>query len=114
MLKNRGLDPKVAEFFSKAARFSAGDRRVGLQVNGSQRGSVLARFDNDGQLCFTRELLDQANLMVPADRFRIDSDAKASEGDCYDFMAAFPQTEVELRPSREEVSLTGERRPRHL
>lgn len=105
MLKSRGLDPKVGEFFSKAPRFSAGDRRVGLQVNGSQRGSVQARFDEEGQLCFTRGLLDQANLVIPSDNFRLGDDTGSSDDACYDFVAAYPQTEVELRPNREEVSL---------
>lgn len=100
MLKSRGLDPKVGEFFSQAPRFSAGSRRVGLQVNGSQRGSVEALFDAEGQLCFNQALLNQANLMIPEDRFKL-----TGEGDCYDFIAAYPQTEVELRPNREEVSL---------
>ena len=104
MLKSRSLDPKVAEYFSQAPRFSEGRRRVGLQVNGSNRGSVEAQFDAQGSLCFDRALLDQANLRVPADKFRLNNDQASTDG-CYDFAAAYPQTEVQLRPNREEVAL---------
>ncbi|MDI3270810.1 fimbrial biogenesis usher protein [Pseudomonas sp. AL03] len=105
MLKSRGLNPKVGEYFSKAPRFSARDRQVALQVNGSKRGSVQARFDEDGQLCFTKQLLDQANLVVPGDRFLIGNEVGSDDVACYNFLAAFPQTEIELRPNKEEVSL---------
>ncbi|MEB0047316.1 MULTISPECIES: fimbrial biogenesis usher protein [unclassified Pseudomonas] len=105
MLKSRGMDVKVADFFRKAPRFTPGKRRVYLLVNGSERGSVEATFDAQGQLCFNTALLDQANLMVPASRFKLVVDKAVSATDCYDFVAAFPQTEIELRPGREEVSL---------
>ena len=98
ILKARGIDPKVAEFFSQAPRFTAGPRRIDLQVNGRKRGSVDARFDDEGQLCFDQALLDQASLKVPEDRYK-------TGADCYDFTGAYPQTEVELRPNQEQVSL---------
>ncbi|SDT99437.1 fimbria/pilus outer membrane usher protein [Pseudomonas yamanorum] len=98
MLKSRGLDPKIAELFSRESRFPGGNRRVGLVVNGSPRGSVEVQFDDDGQLCFNQALMKQANLRVPDDRFKL-----GSEGNCYDFNSAHPQTEVTLRPSLEEV-----------
>ncbi|MBC3209343.1 fimbrial biogenesis usher protein [Pseudomonas sp. SWRI111] len=105
MLKSRGLDPKVAEYFSQAPRFSEGRRRVSLQVNGSPRGSVDAQFDAEGSLCFDRSLLDQANLRVPEQAFRLSTGQTPTDNDCYDFIGAYPQTEVQLRPNREEVSL---------
>ncbi|WP_178380696.1 fimbrial biogenesis usher protein [Pseudomonas fluorescens] len=105
MLKSRGLDPKVAEYFSHAPRFSEGRRRVGLHVNGSPRGSVEARFDTEGSLCFDRTFLDQANLRVPGDKYRLGKGEAQAGNDCYDFAAAYPQTEVQLRPNREEVAL---------
>jgi outer membrane usher protein FimD/PapC len=105
MLKGRGLDPRVAEFFSKAPRFTEGKRRIGLSVNGSERGTVEATFDAHGQLCFNVALLDQANLIIPASKYKVPAGEDATNNDCYDFIAAFAQTEVELRPGREEVSL---------
>lgn len=100
MLKSRGLDPKVSDFFSKAPRFTEGTRRVELTVNGSSRGNVEALFDAEGQLCFNEALLDQANLIIPDAGFK-----RAGDAQCYDFLAAYPQTGVQLKPSREEVSL---------
>lgn len=97
ILKIRGIDPQVAEYFRHTTRFTEGTRRVSLWVNGNQRGTLNARFDDGGHLCFNRTLLDQANLKVPEQSFLQD--------DCYDFIARFPQTEVLLRPNREEVSL---------
>jgi outer membrane usher protein FimD/PapC len=105
MLKSRGLDPKVAEFFSRAPRFSEGRRRVSLQVNGSPRGNVEALFDAEGALCFDRALLEQANLRVPDAQYRLGGEETSPDNACYDFVAAYPQTAVELRPSREEVAL---------
>ncbi|MGE1154551.1 fimbrial biogenesis usher protein [Pseudomonas kitaguniensis] len=105
VLKSRGLDPAIGEFFSKAPRFSAGDRTVGLSVNGRPRGSVQARFDEEGQLCFTRHFLDQANLVIPEKHHLVNANAESSDDDCYDFLAAYPLTEVTLKPSREEISL---------
>lgn len=105
VLKSRGLDPAIGEFFSKAPRFSAGDRKVGLSVNGRPRGNVQARFDEEGQLCFTRHFLDQANLVIPDKNYLVNPDAELPDDACYDFLAAYPLTEVMLKPSREEVSL---------
>lgn len=105
LLKNRGLDPKVAEFFSQAPRFAEGRRRVGLLVNGNPRGSVEAQFDAEGSLCFDRSLLDQANLRMPGEEYRLGKGQAPTDSDCYDFAAAYPQTEVQLRPNREEVAL---------
>ncbi|MDD0977578.1 fimbrial biogenesis usher protein [Pseudomonas fontis] len=107
MLKSRGIDPHVADYFSHAPRFAEGVRRVALQVNGNPRGSVDARFDSEGQLCFTQALLDQANLKVP--------EPPLIQDGCYDFIARFAQTEVTLRPNRQEVALivpTDALRPR--
>lgn len=105
MLKSRGLDPKVAEFFSKKARFPPGKRRIVLLVNGNTRGSIEVNFDAEGLLCFNVALLDQANLMIPDSHYKRMANKASSDTDCYDFVAAFPQTEIELIPSRGEVSL---------
>lgn len=99
-LKSRGIDPRLAEYFREAPRFSEGQRRVNLQVNGQPRGDVMATFDSHGKLCFDAALLESANLKVPDERFALEG-----RQSCYDFVAAFAQTEVVLKPNREEVSL---------
>jgi outer membrane usher protein FimD/PapC len=102
VLKQRGIDPEVAEFFSHKPRFTQGVHRVTLWVNGVSRGTVDARFDTEGQLCFNQRLLDQSNLKLP-DQQRSQTTIDASR--CLDFILAFPQTEIDLRPGREEVAL---------
>lgn len=99
-LRQSGIDPNVAAFFGRKPRFTQGTRRISLWVNGVARGAVDASFDTDGQLCFTQALLDQGNLKVPAAR-----STSAESTACYDFISEFPQTEIELRPGREEVAL---------
>lgn len=105
MIKSLGLDPKVAEFFGEAARFTQGSQRVALNVNGSSRGSVIASFDAQGELCLNQSLLDKAGLVVPQARYRLGVESTPAEVQCYDFVAAFPQTEIELRASSQEVLL---------
>lgn len=101
-LARRGLDPKIAEFLNKKPRFQQGVRRITLLVNGISRGSVDARFDSNGELCFDQALLDQGNLKVPDERQNASPEDPET---CHAFLASFPQTELELRPSREEVAL---------
>ncbi|VCU67867.1 fimbria/pilus outer membrane usher protein [Pseudomonas synxantha] len=102
VLRHRGIDPKVAEFFSRKPRFAQGVRRVTLLVNGASRGAVDASFDTEGRLCFTRGLLEQGNLKVPQEQ---GLSKAVGAGHCYDFVRAFPQTEVQLLPGRQEVAL---------
>lgn len=156
-LKTRGIDPKLAAFFSRSARFLPGRKEVMLFVNEDRVGSVLARFDDQGQLCLDKNLLTKAGLKTPesasasasiappggipeeisevdlegkqeppskqaskslldqvtgpvtvwAARPALDAPAEGpSVGDvCYDFKAAYPQTEVDLRPGKQEVHL---------
>ena len=63
-LTTHGIDPKVSDYFRSAARFREGVQVVGLRVNGNPLGSVDARFDAQGQLCFTPGLLEKAGLVI--------------------------------------------------
>ncbi len=101
LLKQRGIDPKLAEYFREAARFIEGVRVVSLTLNGIKLGRIDARFDHQGQLCFDENLLAKARLRVPGPEFVL----SGKEGRCYDFVAAFPQTELTLRPNQEEIFL---------
>ncbi|MFT0869487.1 fimbria/pilus outer membrane usher protein [Pseudomonas sp. CAM1A] len=97
LLKSRGIDSRVADYFSHTPRFAAGTRRISLQVNGNPRGTLDARFDSDGQLCFDKALLEQAGLKLP--------EAGLPNAGCDDFLARYPQTQSTLRPARQEVEL---------
>ncbi|WP_167541881.1 fimbrial biogenesis usher protein [Herbaspirillum rhizosphaerae] len=113
-LKDRGLDPAVADFFREAARFRPGVNVVSLFVNGNKRGRADAHFNAQGELCFDKELLDKAGLVVPKQTLGTPASPSASSSAvvraaagpvCYDLKAAFPEMQIELRPGKEEVSL---------
>ena len=99
-LQARGISPSVAHYFRDAPRFTEGVRVVDLTVNGERIGLTDARFDRDGELCFTRNLLDRAGLRVPS--AVIDKQADPA---CYDLRGVYPKAIVTLRPGNEEVSL---------
>ena len=101
-LTTHGIDPKVSDYFRSAARFREGVHVVGLRVNGAPLGLVDARFDAQGQLCFTPGLLEKAGLVKPAGVVR---DAATADQACHDFLGAFPTTMVRLRPGSDEVAL---------
>lgn len=101
-LTTHGIDPKVSDYFRHAARFREGVHVVGLRVNGSPLGLVDARFDAQGQLCFTPGLLEKAGLVKPAAVVR---DGAVVDQVCHDFLGAFPTTMVRLRPGSDEVAL---------
>ena len=97
VMKARGLDPKLAEMFIHAPRFLPGTVPVKLTVNGSGRGKVPARFDDEGQLCADEEFLQKAGISVPA---------KASEKtDCFSLTTAWPNSVVTLDPGEGSVNL---------
>lgn len=101
-LTTYGIDPKVSDYFRSAARFREGTHAVGLRVNGNPLGLVDARFDAQGQLCFTAGFLEQAGLTQPKDLIR---EVTATDQACYDFLGTFPTTMVRLRPGVDEVAL---------
>lgn len=102
LLRSRGIDPALAEYFRHAPRFREGVRVVTLFVNGARRGLTEARFDGNGELCFTKGLLDRAGLRVPP--LEPGQQVDPSQA-CYAFLAEYPQTRVTLRPNQEEVVL---------
>ncbi|MFO2461926.1 fimbria/pilus outer membrane usher protein [Pseudomonas sp. 15FMM2] len=102
VLSANGIDPKVAHYFRSAARFREGVHVVGLRVNGNPLGLVEARFDYEGQLCFTSKLLEKAGLRVPSAVIR---QGIAPDQACHDFVGEYPATIVRLSPGSDEVTL---------
>jgi outer membrane usher protein FimD/PapC len=98
-LRARGIDPALAAYFSESARFTPGVQRVKLFVNDAPRGTVTARFDNRGQLCIDRALLERGGLRIP----------EALQGDtvptCYDYRQDVPRAEIALEPGDNAVRL---------
>lgn len=112
ILKERGIDPKIAEYFREAPRFRPGVSMVTLFVNGQKRGRVNARFDHKGELCFDKELLDKGNLRIPEQTSGSGQSAKdvaTAQPEvvplCYDYQAQYPQILIELHSGKEEVGL---------
>lgn len=101
-LTTHGIDPKVSDYFRTAARFREGVQVVGLRVNGNPLGLVDARFDSQGQLCFTAGLLEKAGLVKPDGVIR---EGPTADRVCHDFLGAFPTTMIRLRPGSDEVAL---------
>ena len=106
-LRARGIDPSVARYFRNAPRFSEGVRVVELTVNGERIGLADARFDSEGELCFTRSLLERAGLRVPSS---VIDKRVAPEEACHDFRGEYPNTVATLSPGNEKVALVV---PRH-
>jgi outer membrane usher protein FimD/PapC len=106
MLTERGIDPRLATYFRDAPRFTAGVHRVALSVNGQSKGPVETRFAANGDLCFNRAFLNAAEIVVPRKAAAVEGAGVdgSSEG-CIDLMAAYPQTTIELKPGKAEVSL---------
>ncbi|MEO6677471.1 MAG: fimbria/pilus outer membrane usher protein [Pseudomonas sp.] len=100
VLKARGVDPKVAEHFARAPRFTAGRNRVALQVNGAPSGQVVATFDDAGQLCFDANLLDQAGIAAPSDL-----PASADSAQCLRSLDGLAGVQVRLDPGQQQVRL---------
>lgn len=104
MLKSRGIDPRVAEYFRQGARFPPGASSVTWTVNGKSAGVGMARFDDAGQLCLDSRMLARLGLRMPeleAER----SPADATTQTCLDFTAAWPATVITLRPNAGAVDL---------
>ncbi|WP_438867682.1 fimbria/pilus outer membrane usher protein [Pseudomonas sp. L1(2025)] len=93
-LHQRGIDPQLASLLLAAPRFAAGRHTLNLRVNGQRRGRQDLTFDQQGNLCFDRALLDAANLVIPSDTVG-----------CRDFLAQYPQSLVEPDPATLTVSL---------
>lgn len=103
MLKQRGIDPALAEYFRQAPRFTAGRHVVSLSVNGRSMGRAHATFDAKGALCVDPELLDVAEIAVPSSYEHVANRSPAFA--CTGMASLLPRAIVELDPAQGEVSL---------
>ncbi|MHA0273279.1 fimbrial biogenesis usher protein [Enterobacter ludwigii] len=101
ILKNRGLDTSLSDYFSDAPKFMPGRHRVELTINGQARNRVTARFGSKGELCADSDFLHSAGLVIP------DEIAKGDENsyDCHDYLQAFPSTIVSPLPGQGALEL---------
>ncbi|WP_095161914.1 fimbria/pilus outer membrane usher protein [Pseudomonas sp. Irchel 3F5] len=106
VLRLRGIDPQLAQLFGRQARFAPGRQQVRLSVNGRDKGTLQARFDANGALCFDDALLRLAGINKPADWPTVNDDLQIPRApDCRDLSEAYPHTQVELDPGQHLVSL---------
>lgn len=94
-LRSLGINPDVSNYFSRKTKYLPGSVSVALKVNGDNKGNVIARFDNNGDLCFDKPFMEQAGLKVPSDY----------ESGCYDYTGHIPSAIVEASPAQESLSL---------
>lgn len=95
-LKSLGLDPKVSHYFSHTARFLPGEHLLALSVNGDKMGNIVVRFDNEGNPCLDRNLLQQARLKIPNDN---------NENGCFDYAKSYPGTEISPLTAKEQLNI---------
>lgn len=95
-LQRLGISPEAAAYFSKTARFLPGTSRVRLRVNGVDQGTMDVRFNEEGTLCFTPELLRRVGLKVPDG---------TSEESCQDYRKAYPETDITQLPNQSQVDI---------
>ncbi|WP_064511665.1 fimbria/pilus outer membrane usher protein [Buttiauxella gaviniae] len=105
ILKQRGIDPELADYFRDSARFSPGKHNVRFIVNGSDKGKINASFNQQGELCFAPSLLADVGLNDPLNRDPDTADSDATSESCQAFLVAYPLTLVELRVGDNEIEL---------
>ena len=94
-LKSLGINPDVSAYFANKARFRPGPTPVMLKVNGLEKGNIVAHFNQNGELCFDKALMEQANIRVPGDY----------QDGCYPYLQAHPEAMINALPGQERVEL---------
>ncbi|HEM6631436.1 TPA: fimbrial biogenesis usher protein [Citrobacter farmeri] len=101
ILKSRGLDTSLGDYFSESAKFMPGRKPVTLTLNGKEKGTITARFGKDGELCVDRAFLQSAGLTVPS-ALRSDT---PDDSVCYDYKKDYPSTVITPLPGEESLSI---------
>ncbi|EAA2244155.1 TPA: fimbrial biogenesis outer membrane usher protein [Salmonella enterica subsp. enterica serovar Aberdeen] len=96
ILTSRGISPNVAQYFSRAPRFLPGSHTVMVKINGVNRGSLVARFDTEGQLCVDDDFLSASGL-VP-----LNISAKET---CHSLQEDYPSAIITPLPNSESLEL---------
>ncbi|MGM3312516.1 FimD/PapC N-terminal domain-containing protein, partial [Enterobacter hormaechei subsp. steigerwaltii] len=67
-LKNNGLDPAIADYYSLTPRFTPGYHNVTVNINGKQRTIMPVKFDEEGTPCIDKAFLENAGLIKQTKR----------------------------------------------
>ncbi|OED34045.1 hypothetical protein AB832_08055 [Flavobacteriaceae bacterium (ex Bugula neritina AB1)] len=100
ILKSRGIAPSIANFFSKNPLFPPGQTIVELKVNGIDKGTVKALFDENGKLCINEAFLEAARLKAGQS-----PRPPSEEPLCIDYTASYPNTVIKLFPASSTVEM---------
>lgn len=98
VLRDRGIDPALAEYFRDAARFTQGEHAVVLEVNGQPKGRVPMTFNDVGELCLGTQWLKAVGVRLPAS-------VPLPPGQCVTAAQGFPAAIVQLNPGSQQVRL---------
>jgi outer membrane usher protein FimD/PapC len=101
ILKSRGLDTSLGQYFADSAKFMPGRKSVVLSVNGQEKGTVMAFFGKKGELCVDEAFLQNAGLKVPSDL----PVGKAEDMACHDYRNDYPSAVVTPKPGEESLLL---------
>lgn len=93
-LKNQGLDPTIADYYSVSPRFSPGYHNVTVNINGKQRTLMPVKFDEEGSPCIDSEFLENAGLLK-----------KTRRGTCPKVHQYWSGSTIQSSPDIEEISV---------
>ena len=93
-LKNQGLDPNIADYYSMAPRFAPGYHNVTVNINGKQRSLMPVKFDEEGVPCIDNEFLENAGLLK-----------KTRRGTCPKIHEYWSGSTFQSSPDIEEISI---------
>lgn len=93
-LKNQGLDPAIAEYYSMAPRFAPGYHNVTVNINGKQRTLMPVKFDEEGTPCIDEDFLENAGLIK-----------KTRRGNCPKIHQYWSGSTIQSSPDIEEISV---------
>lgn len=96
MIHSRGLNINLNRYFALAPRFLPGTHSVQVKINNRDKGTVAARFGEDGTLCIDNDFIEFAGLMpVPLKK----------DEECHDIVNDYAQAVVKALPGQESVEL---------
>lgn len=99
VLKDRGIDPALAQYFRDSPRFTEGSHLVMLQINGQPKGRTRMTFNAEGELCLESQWLQAAGVRLPGAEIEFPAER------CVTVTQSFPAANVQLHPGREQVDL---------
>lgn len=96
ILTSRGISKNLANYFAEAPRFLPGRHTVALKINGVDKGSIAARFGEQGQLCVDDDFLSATGLMpLPVGK----------DEACHDLLADYPSAVINPMPGNESLEM---------